>query len=204
MDIYTFIITSIIIILLPGTGVIYTISNGIIKGKKASVIAAIGCTAGIIPHLFVSIMCSSVLIQSGREFFLILKIAGSLYLCYLGVGMIKSQAKVNFLDEVEEKKGYQIICRGVLINLLNPKLTLFFFSFLPQYVSSNSENYIRESLILGIIFMILTFLVFVVYGISAGTMKVFAMKSEKRMKRIQQIFGIIFITFAGHLALSSL
>ena len=93
MNIYTFIITSIIIILIPGTGVIYTISNGIMKGRKAAFIAGIGCTAGIIPHLILSVVLSSVLIQSGRIFFIVLKIAGACYLLYLGVGMIKVQSE---------------------------------------------------------------------------------------------------------------
>lgn len=204
MNIYTFIITSIIIILLPGTGVIYTISNGIIRGKRKAVIAASGCTLGIIPHLLVSVMCSSFIIQSGKIFFMILKILGALYLLYLGYGMIRSRQDLNFPEKIDESQSIQIICRGILINLLNPKLTLFFFAFLPQYLSINTQNYLKESLILGAVFMILTFIVFIVYGVCASFIKDFIGHSAEKMKYIQQFFGIMFILFAAQLALSSL
>lgn len=204
MNTYTFIFTSLIIILIPGTGVIYTISTGITKGKKASIIAAIGCTAGIIPHLIVSIGLSSLLLKMSEQAFFVLKLAGALYLLYLGIGMLLSKTKLDFSKTINQDKATAIIRSGILINLLNPKLTLFFFSFLPQYISSNSQSYIKESILLGIAFMIMTFLVFVIYGILAGSMKGLITKSTKRLQRIQQLFGIIFIAFAINLATSSL
>jgi len=204
MNTYTFLITSLIIILIPGTGVIYTISTGITKGKKASVIAAIGCTAGIIPHLAVSIGLSSVLLKMSEQAFFVLKLIGALYLLYLGIGMLISKTKLDFAETIDQEKTATIIRRGVLINLLNPKLTLFFFSFLPQYISSNSQSYIKESFLIGTAFMMLTFLVFVLYGMLAGSMKRAITKSPKRLQRIQQLFGIIFITFAINLAMSSI
>ncbi|WP_088186719.1 LysE family translocator [Desulfosporosinus sp. FKA] len=203
MSIYTFIVTSLIIILLPGTGVIYTISTGITKGKKASAIAALGCTAGILPHLIISIGFSSLLLRMSEQAFFVLKMAGVLYLLYLGFGMLLSKTKLDFGETSKEDTPVTIVRKAVLINLLNPKLTLFFFSFLPQYLSSNSQNYIRESFLLGIVFMLLTFLVFVGYGILAGSMKTFVAKSPKRLQGISQLFGIIFIVFAINLAASS-
>lgn len=202
MNMYTFIIAALIIILIPGTGVIYTISTGITKGKKESVIAALGCTVGIIPHLMVSIVFSSLLLRMSEQAFFVLKIVGALYLFYLGVGMLLSKTKFDFSNSVNEDKATTIIRRGVLINLLNPKLTLFFFAFLPQYIS-NRQGYVRESFWLGIVFMLLTFLVFVMYGILAGLMKTLVMKSPQRLQYMQQIFGSIFIVLAIKLAISS-
>ena len=98
----------------------------------------------------------------------------------------------------------QIIRKGVLINLLNPKLTLFFFAYLPQYINSNGGRYIIESIILGIALMILTFIVFVIYGVMAGLMKAMFIKSPKGLKYVQSLFGIIFIAFAANLAMSSI
>lgn len=204
MNTYTFILTSFIIILIPGTGVIFTISTGITKGKKASTIAALGCTAGIIPHLIVSIGLSSLLLKMSEQALFVLKLAGALYLLYLGVGMLLSKTKLDFSKTINQDNTAAIIRSGILINLFNPKLTLFFFSFLPQYISSNSQSYIKESILLGIAFMILTFLVFVIYGILAGSMKGLITKSPKRLQRIQQLFGIIFIAFAINLATCSL
>lgn len=204
MNTYAFIITSLIIILIPGTGVIYTISTGLIKGKKASIIAALGCTAGILPHLFVTIALSSWLMKMSERAFFLLKCAGVLYLLYLGISMIVSKKKLEFSKTIDEDKATTIIRKGVLINLLNPKLTLFFFAYLPQYINSNGGRYIIESIILGIAFMILTFIVFVIYGVMAGLMKAMFIKSPKGLKYVQSLFGIIFIAFAANLAMSSI
>lgn len=241
MDTSTFILTSLIIVLLPGTGVIYTISTGLTRGKKSSIIAAIGCTLGIIPHLIVSISLSSLLLKMNSQSFFILKILGGLYLLYLGIGMINSKADLDIsfnnaatvkehnnitrasnkpenntataenydsTTSINKNKStnnlFTIVTRGILINLLNPKLTLFFFSFLPQYVSTNSDSYIKTALLLGLVFMFITLIVFIGYGLLAGFMKSFLVNSPKRVKSIQNVFGIIFIIFAVKLSLSSM
>lgn len=201
MDTYTFLITSLIIILIPGTGVIYTISLGMTEGKKKSIFAALGCTVGIIPHLCISIALSSLLMQMNNTIFTVIKYMGVLYLIYLGIGMIFSKGNVGFSETQAESNTPAIIRRGILINLLNPKLTLFFFSFLPQYVSSDSTNYMAKSALLGILFMALTFIVFVGYGILAGTAKTWICRSPKQMSFIQKCFGVTFIVFAAKLAL---
>ena len=201
MDTYTFLITSLIIILIPGTGVIYTISLGITEGRKKSIFAALGCTAGIIPHLCISIALSSLLMQMNDKIFTVIKYIGALYLIYLGLGMIFSKGNVQFSETQAESHTPAIIRRGILINLLNPKLTLFFFSFLPQYVRSDSTNYMVKSSLLGILFMALTFIVFVGYGFLAGTAKTWLCQSHKRMALLQKCFGATFIAFAIKLAL---
>lgn len=166
---YTFLITSLIIILIPGTGVIYTISTGITEGRKKSLFAAVGCTLGIIPHLFMSITLSSFLMQMRNTFFTVIQLIGACYLLYLEAGMIFAKNKIDFEQSPLAHSTSGIIWRGLLINLLNPKLTLFFFSFLPQYISHGSKNYIQQGFILGLVFMLLTLLIFICYGILAGT-----------------------------------
>lgn len=204
MNTYTFFITSFIIILIPGTGVIYTISVGISKGKKASMIAAFSCTAGIVPHLCISIALSSLLVKMSSEAFTIMKLLGVLYLLYLGTRMILSKTKLELENMKTEYNSVSIVRRGILINLLNPKLTLFFFSFLPQYINSNGEDYVIESLIYGLTFMLLTLVVFIGYGILAGTAKKLIIRSPKKMNLLEKFFGIIFVIFAVQLALSPL
>jgi len=204
MNLYTFILSSIIIILIPGTGVIYTVSTGLAKGKKASVIAALGCTAGIVPHLCVSILLSSLILEFGNHIFPVMKAIGTLYLIYLGLGMVLDKTQVNFEKGESDDSVLATIRHGVLINLLNPKLTLFFFSFLPQYVSKYDSNYILYSLLYGLMFMLLTLIVFVSYGVFAGTMREFVIRSPKILNGVQKVFGAMFIIFAIKLALSSL
>ncbi|WP_459479998.1 LysE family translocator [Clostridium saccharoperbutylacetonicum] len=204
MNTISFFITSFIIILIPGTGVTYTISTGITKGKKDSIFAALGCTLGIGPHLCLSIALSSFLMNMSHNAFFIIKIIGAIYLLYLGIGMIKS--KTNF--ELENNKlgnnAGKLIRRGIFINLLNPKLTLFFFSFLPQYAKSTSDNYLTECLFYGVLFMLITFLVFIGYGLLAGMTNKFFVNSPKRISLIQNVFGAIFMILAVQLSFSSI
>lgn len=124
-----FLLTSLIIILIPGTGVIYTVSVGMSEGRGESVFAALGCTAGILPHLGISLVLSALLMQMDDNVFSVVKYIGVLYLMYLGVGMIVGKGTVEFSEERAESRASAIIRRGILINLLHPKLTLFFFPF---------------------------------------------------------------------------
>lgn len=195
MGLYSFVVASIIIILLPGTGVIYTISTGISRGKKASIIAALGCTLGIVPHLCVSITLLVLLLGVNTMIFQIVKIAGALYLLYLGIGMIIYHSEMDLHEDVNRETPVRMIRRGILINLLNPKLTMFFFSFLPQYLTGQ-DCYVRKSAFLGLTFMFLTFIVFCGYGLLAGSIRDIVLKSEKGKKRLQQSFGVIFILFS--------
>ena len=199
---YTFLITSLIIILIPGTGVIYTISTGITEGRKKSLFAAVGCTLGIIPHLFMSITLSSLLMQMSNTFFTVIQLIGARYLLYLGAGMVFTGNKIDFGPSPLAHSTAGIICRGILINLLNPKLTLFFFSFLPQYLTPGIQNYVQQSFVSGLTFMLLTLLVFICYGVLAGTAKNFFVSSPGFVCILQKVSGILFIFFAIKLALN--
>lgn len=201
MNIYTFLLTTLIIVLLPGTGVIYTVSVGLTEGKKRSIFAALGCTAGIILHLCISIVLLSLFMQMNDMVFTIIKYAGVLYLIYLGFEMIFSQGNIRFSEIKKEYSLAAIIRRGVFINLLNPKLTLFFFSFLPQYVGSDSSHYLLKSVLLGIVFMLLTLIIFIGYGFLAGTAKDWLCRSPERIAFLQKCFGSAFVVFALKLAL---
>lgn len=204
MNIISFLISSLIIILIPGTGVIYTISTGIARGKMASIYAALGCTAGIIPHLCLSIALPSLLLQMSSRVFNIVKILGMLYLMYLGIGMIVSKNKLYFESSQGSLKAIAIVRQGILINLLNPKLTIFFFSFLPQYISSSKQNNIVESLELGFSFMFLTIIVFICYGALAGSVKELIEKSPHTIDILQKCFGLTFVIFAFQLGFASI
>lgn len=196
-----FIITSFIIIIIPGTGVIYTISTGITQGRKSSFYAATGCTLGIIPHLCLSIFLSSFLYKMSTTTFSILKIIGAVYLIYLGICLFISKPILDLPDKSCEKRPFKILQRAILINLLNPKLSLFFFAFLPQYISETNDSYLLQSCLYGFSFMLLTWFVFIAYGIFASTLKVHINKSIKKQVLLQRIFGLIFIIFAVQLIL---
>ncbi|NLK73404.1 MAG: LysE family translocator [Clostridiales bacterium] len=196
-----FVLTSLLIVLMPGTGVIYTVSTGITGSRKDSIVAAVGCTAGIIPHIAASIIGLSAIFHTSALVFQVVKMIGVVYLLYLGIGMIRNKGGLQINEGIKES-AYMIIGKGVLINLLNPKLTLFFFSFLPQFIDNSANSYLYQMTVLSIFFMVVTFIVFILYGFLANYFKNFIVSSPNVMRRIQQSFGIIFIGLAAKLALS--
>ena len=135
-----FLLTSLVVVLVPGTGVIFTVSTGLMLRWRASIAAAFGCTAGIIPHLTASILGLSAILHMSASVFQVLKYAGSLYLLYLAWSMWQDKGALKF-DLTERKNdAIHIILKGILINILNPKLTIFFFAFLPQFISPDSVS----------------------------------------------------------------
>lgn len=196
---YEFILTSLIVVLIPGVGVIYTISTGISGSKKDSIIAAFACTVGIIPHILASIIGISVIFHTSALIFRFIKMTGIIYLLYLGWAMIREKGGMVIDEGTKEKNKIQIIIKGVLINLLNPKLTLFFFSFLPQFALNNGNGYMYQMFVLGGIFMTLTFGIFSIYGILANHLKNSIINSSRLTAKIQQSLGVIFIGLAAKL-----
>jgi threonine/homoserine/homoserine lactone efflux protein len=204
MNAVSFFLSSLIIILMPGTGVVYTVSNGISGGRRAGFFAALGCTLGIVPHLCLSIALSSLMLRLSSRVFDVIKLAGAVYLLYLGIGMLRNGGSQTVGETQERGRVLEVVRRGVLINLLNPKLTVFFFAFLPQYVSSGGNGYVLRSFLLGLAFMGMTLLVFTLYAMLAGSAKRLIESTPKRMSVLQRCFGVLFVLFALKLGLSSL
>jgi threonine/homoserine/homoserine lactone efflux protein len=197
-----FLLTSLIVVLIPGTGVVYTINTGLTLKWRASIAAAIGCTLGIVPHILASILGLSALLNMSAQVFSALKIAGSMYLLYLAWKMWREAGTLKFNQKTIAASGMQIAIKGIAINLLNPKLTIFFFAFLPLFVSPNSVSPTLEMIVLSVVFMSMTLIIFVLYGILASGIRVYLINSSKIIKRFQQAFAIIFAAFAVKLALS--
>lgn len=197
-----FLLTSLIVVLVPGTGVIYTVSTGLALRWRASIAAAIGCTAGIVPHLTASIFGLSVILQNSAVIFQILKIAGTLYLLFLAWSMWQDTGAIQLDGQASNKNAFQIILRGILINLLNPKLALFFFAFLPQFVSADAVSPSNQMIGLAAIFMLMTLVIFILYGILASGVSTYLLNSPRAMRYVQRTFALIFAVLALKLALS--
>ena len=181
--------------LLPGTGVIFTISTGLVYKSKYGIAAAIGCTLGIIPHIIACILGLSAIMQLSAEVFTLIKYAGVLYLCYLAVMTWKNAGTT--ITESDTCKGYfSTVRKGILLNLLNPKLTIFFLSFIPQYLPSGGENVTWDMILLSLIFMFITLVVFIGYAVAAGTVSSFIQRNKFIAKWIERTFAGIFAGFA--------
>ena len=196
-----FLLASLIVVLIPGTGVVYTITTGLTLKWRASLAAAIGCTLGIVPHILASLWGLSALLNMSAQVFSVLKLAGAAYLLYLAWNMWREAGRLELNKKSAETSAAKIITKAIAINLLNPKLTIFFFAFLPLFVSRNSSSPTTEMIILSIVFMSITLIVFALYGILASSISTYLTNSSsKAVKRIQQTFAIILAGFAVKLA----
>jgi threonine/homoserine/homoserine lactone efflux protein len=198
-----FLLTSLIVVLIPGTGTLYTVSTGLFYGRRASVAAAVGCTAGIIPHLLASILGLSFVLHMSAAVFQGLKLAGAIYLLYLAWTMWHEQDALTFDAAAPTKSTWQVIVKAVFLNLLNPKLTLFFFAFLPLSISPNAASPLAELLLLSGIFMALTLVVFVLYGVLASSVRRHVAGSPKVLAWLRRSFAAMFAALGLRLALTN-
>jgi len=196
-----FVLTSLIVVLLPGTGVIYTVSTGLSHGAKASILAAGGCTMGIVPHLCASIFGIATILHTSALAFQIFKFVGVLYLAYLAWSMWKESGKVEF-NSTDKTSAVRVVVRGFLINILNPKLSIFFLAFLPQFVSGSRNEPLAQMLFLSVVFMLMTFVVFVGYGLLANQVRRFVANSTAVIQVTQKAFAGLFVALGIKLALT--
>jgi threonine/homoserine/homoserine lactone efflux protein len=197
-----FILTSLVVVLVPGTGVIYTVSTGLFLGRKAAFAAASGCTAGILPHLAASILGLSTILHLSALAFQAMKYAGALYLLYLAWSMWRTTGTFHF-DSPSSGRGLrQVAKRGFLINILNPKLSIFFLAFLPLFVAPVSATPMVQLLTLSSVFMAMTLVIFILYGTFASLVRQHVVRSPAGISRLQRSFAVIFAVLGVRLALT--
>lgn len=198
---FEFLMTSLIVVLLPGTGVIYTVSIGLSRGAHASVVAALGCTFGIVPHLCASIFGVAAILHTSAVAFQVFKLVGVVYLAYLAWSMWRESGTIE-IGSAKQSTLSRIALRGFLINILNPKLSIFFLAFLPQFVDGGSSAALAHMVTLGAVFMLMTFIVFVGYGVLADKVRHVMSASPRMVSRIQKVFAGCFVLLGARLAMS--
>ncbi|WP_136807664.1 LysE family translocator [Desulfosediminicola flagellatus] len=196
-----FLLTSLVVVLIPGTGVIYTVSNGLFIGWRAAIAAAIGCTAGIVPHLVTSILGLSAILHMSALAFQAIKYAGALYLLFLAWSMWKETGGIS-LTTTDRRSLLQVGIRGILLNILNPKLSIFFLAFLPLFISTETPTPMTDMLLLSGIFMAMTLLVFIIYGLCANGVRKYIVNSPRIVTRVQRSFAAVFAMLGLKLALT--
>lgn len=196
-----FLITSLILVLIPGTGVIYTISTGLFQGARASFSAALGCTLGIVPSMLASIFGLAVILNTSAMAFQVVKFIGVAYLLYLAWCMWRETGGLALEKKEEQNINlFQVALKGCLINVLNPKLTIFFLAFLPQFINSNVTSATSQMLLLGGIFMAMTLIVFILYGTLASKARRYLIGSSKVAKYMQRTLAASFALLGMKLA----
>ncbi|MEZ5660940.1 MAG: LysE family translocator [Burkholderiaceae bacterium] len=197
-----FLLTSLIVVLIPGTGVIYTLSTGLFSGRRASLFAALGCTLGIVPHMAAGIFGLAAILHMSALAFQVIKFVGVGYLLYLAWSMWRASGALTFDRQTRVADMRRITLRGLLINILNPKLTLFFFAFLPQFVRGDATSAAAAMLVLGAVFMAMTFVVFVLYGAFAAWVSQRALGSSAALLWSQRSFAVVFAALGLKLAMA--
>ncbi len=197
-----FLLTSLVVVLLPGTGVIYTLAVGLGRGFKASIAAAVGCTFGIVPAAVASIIGLAALLHTSALAFQVIKYLGVIYLFYMAWNILRSGGVMDVNEEQQPKGLIKIAVTGALINVLNPKLSLFFLAFLPQFVSATSANATFELVNLALVFMAMTFVTFVGYGAFAAAARDYVISRPKVLKWIKSCFAGAFGFLGLRLAMS--
>jgi len=197
-----FLITSLIVVLIPGTGVVFTISTGIAQGRRASVFAAIGCTAGIVPHLLATILGLAALMHTSALAFQALKLAGVAYLLYLAVMTWRDKTALAVAGDAPASSATRLMLKAFLLNILNPKLTIFFLAFLPQFVDPAAASPLAQMLVLSGVFMAMTFAVFVAYGFLAHALRSTVIESPRVQAWLRRGFAAAFAGLGANLALS--
>jgi threonine/homoserine/homoserine lactone efflux protein len=197
-----FLITSLVVVVSPGTGVLYTLAAGLSRGSRASVVAAFGCTLGILPHMAAAIMGLAALLHTSALAFQILKYLGVAYLLYMAWNALREEGALRVEQEVGTRSAIQVIVSAILINILNPKLSIFFFAFLPQFVSAHEPHPLSRMFELSAVFMLLTFAVFVGYGLFAASIRNHVVSRPRVLTWMRRTFAGAFVALGARLALT--
>ena len=196
-----FLITSLIVVVTPGIGVLFTLSAAITRGSRAAVVASIGCTLGIVPHALAAIVGLAAVLQTSAVAFQTLKYLGVGYLLYLAYKTLREHGGLT-VDQAFERSSWEVIRSAIFVNLFNPKLSLFFFAFLPQFMNPRDPHPIATMTLLSGVFMLLTFAVFVAYGLLAARVRDGILSRPKVLAWFRRSFAIAFVALAGKLALA--
>lgn len=197
-----FLITSLVVVLLPGTGMLYTMAVGLARGFKPSIAAAFGCTMGILPAAIASIIGLAAIFHTSALAFQIIKYLGAAYLLYMAWSILREGGAMDISPDKKPRSYFKTAIHGTMINALNPKLSLFFLAFLPQFIDVTSPSATTAMMQLALVFMVMTFVVFVIYGAFAAYMRDFVVSKPRVMKWLKASFAATFGYLSVKLALS--
>jgi threonine/homoserine/homoserine lactone efflux protein len=197
-----FLLTSLIIVASPGTGVLFTLATGLTRGARASIVAAFGCTLGILPHLAAAIFGLAAILHTSAIAFHTFQYAGVAYLLYMAWATLRDGGELSIEADREQRSAMQVIVHAVLINILNPKLSIFFFAFLPQFVNASDPQPMASMLELSAAFMAMTFGVFALYGVFAASVRHQVIARPRLLLWMRRSFAAAFVALGAKLALT--
>jgi threonine/homoserine/homoserine lactone efflux protein len=198
----SFLLTSLIVIVSPGTGVLYTLAAALSRGSRASIAAAFGCTLGIVPHIAAAMLGLAAVLHTSALAFSALKWLGVVYLLFMAWQALREHGALKVDGRVDARSAAKVIVTGFLINILNPKLSIFFLAFLPQFIAADEGHPVARMLELSAAFMAMTFAVFVVYGLFAASVRDRIVTRPRAMTWLRRAFAGGFAALGARLALA--
>jgi threonine/homoserine/homoserine lactone efflux protein len=197
---FEFLITSLIVVASPGTGVLYTLAAALSRGGRAGVLAAFASTLGIVPHIAAAMLGLAAILHTSALAFQTVKYLGVAYLLYMAWQTLKEHGALKVDDTVDARSAREVIVTGILINILNPKLSIFFLAFLPQFVAVNDPAPVANMLLLSAVFMLMTFAVFAVYALLAASVRDQIVTRPRVMTWLRRTFAAAFAALGARLA----
>lgn len=195
-----FLITSLIVVASPGTGALYTLATGFSRGGRTSVVAAFGCTLGIVPHIAAAILGLAALLHTSAVAFQVFKYVGVAYLLYMAWNTLQEHGALKIEQEVNARSALQVTMHAILINILNPKLSIFFLAFLPQFIRTDEAHPLSQMLVLSAVFMLMTFVVFAIYGLFAASIRDHVISRPRVLTWMRRSFAGAFAALGAKLA----
>jgi threonine/homoserine/homoserine lactone efflux protein len=195
-----FLITSLIVVASPGTGALYTLASGFSRGGRTSLVAAFGCTLGIVPHMAAAILGLAALLHTSAVAFHVFKYVGVAYLLYMAWNTLQEHGALKVEQEVNARSALQVTMHAILINILNPKLSIFFLAFLPQFIRTDEADPLAQMLVLSAVFMLMTFVVFAIYGLFAAAIRDHVISRPRALTWMRRSFAGAFAALGAKLA----
>ena len=197
-----FLATTLVVVVTPGAGVLYTLSAGLSQGARASLIAAIGCTLGIVPHMLAAFTGLAALLHASALAFDVVRYAGVAYLLYMAWATWREGGALAFDEHARPRSARRIVGSGILVNILNPKLTIFFFAFLPQFVPPERPDALTLMVQLSAVFMLVTLVVFAIYGVLAAAARRHVLDRPAVLQWMRRTFAAVFVALGIRLAVA--
>ena len=199
---WSFLLTSLIVVASPGTGVLYTLAAALTRGSRASIAAAFGCTLGIVPHMLAAMLGLAAVLHTSALAFAVLKYCGVAYLLYMAWQALREQGALAVDTRLDSRSSRRVIVTGILINILNPKLSIFFLAFLPQFVNTRQGGAAARMVELSLVFMGMTFVVFAIYGVFAAAVRNQIISRPAVLAWMRRSFAAAFVALGAKLALT--
>ena len=199
-DIGLFLIASAILAIAPGPDIVYVLTRGITQGKRAGFAAALGFATGVIFHTALAALGIAALIRSSEFAFTLVRYAGAGYLIYLGIRMLASRSAFRLGQDNATLALWTVYKQSVIGNVLNPKVTLFFLSFLPQFINMNAGRIELQMVLLGVLFMLQTVIIFGAIAVFSGAIGDRLRANPAIANRLNLFAGVIFVALGIRVA----